>query len=112
MITNHPLLGPVGDSNAYIGAFKGCSDFTATVTFGRQLTTGGSNTGLPSGLPDAEDISGLGQTARWQKLPASAGIDRIGVFYSEATKNERTTRIQTIILHNDGIIIRVFTLPV
>ncbi|XP_071800330.1 tyrosine-protein kinase receptor Tie-1-like isoform X2 [Asterias amurensis] len=103
LVTNIPLIGQTGDNEAAITSYKGCSDLTASISFGRQLTTGGTNTGLPAGSSEVDDPK-LRRAARSLTLPQAGGIDRVGVFYSEVSKSgRRTTRIQTILLpKNDG----------
>ncbi|XP_022101792.1 ephrin type-A receptor 4-A-like [Acanthaster planci] len=101
LVTNPALLGVTGDNDATIGAYKGHRDLTAAVSFGRQLTTGGTNSGLPSGSKELQSEQ-LGCQLRQIQLPEVDGLDRTGVFYCEATKPGRTvTKIQTIILPMD-----------
>ncbi|XP_033636915.1 receptor-type tyrosine-protein phosphatase T-like isoform X2 [Asterias rubens] len=108
LVTNIPRIGQTEDNEAAITAYKGCSDLTASVSFGRQLITGGTNTGLPAGSSEVDDPK-LGRAARSLTLPQAGGIDRVGVFYSEVSKSGRRTRIQTILLpKNDG---DVYILP-
>ncbi len=102
LVTNTPLIGRTGDNEANITAYKGCSDLTANVLFGRQLTTGGTNAGLPTGSSEVDDPV-LGRAAEALILPEAGGMDRMGVFYSEVSKSGRkSTRIQTILLPKDG----------
>ena len=98
----HPPV--VGQGEIVIGAYKGCRDITANVSFGRQLTTGGNQSGLPGQSSQVDDIY-YGRATRLLLLPDLDGNDRVGVFYSEASKNQSTTRIQAIILPNDGLLI-------
>ena len=105
LVTNIPLIGQTEDNEAAITAYKGCSDLTASASFGRQWTTGGTNTGLPAGSSQVDDPK-LGRAARSLTLPQAGGIDRVGVFYSEVSKSGRRTRIQTILLPKNGKIIR------
>ncbi|XP_071800236.1 receptor-type tyrosine-protein phosphatase mu-like [Asterias amurensis] len=108
LVTNIPLIGQTGYNETAITAYKGCSDLTARVSFGRQLTTGGTNTGLPAGSSEVDNPK-LRRAARSLTLPQAGGIDRVGVFYSEVSKSGRRTRIQTILLpKNDG---GVYILP-
>ncbi|XP_033636815.1 angiopoietin-1 receptor-like [Asterias rubens] len=103
----HPPV--VGQGEIVIGAYKGCRDITANVSFGRQLTTGGNQSGLPGQSSQVDDIY-YGRATRLLLLPDLDGNDRVGVFYSEASKNQSTTRIQAIILPNDDA--NVHTVPV
>ncbi|XP_038053132.1 uncharacterized protein LOC119725683 [Patiria miniata] len=100
LVTNPALVGitETEDDNATMTAYKGPGDITASVSFGRQLTTGGNSGELPSGSMVSSDPS-TGCAARLiLRLPEEGGIDRAGVFYSEAISNDITTRIQTVIL--------------
>ncbi|XP_038052727.1 uncharacterized protein LOC119725395 [Patiria miniata] len=95
LVTNPALIG---DNDASITAYKGPDDITASVSFGRQLTIRGNSGALPSGSMVSSDPS-TGCAARLiLRLPEEGGIDRTGVFYSEAISNDITTRIQTVIL--------------
>ena len=94
------LLGPTGDDNAALTAYKGPTDIGAGVSFGRQLATGGSAR-LPLGSVQ-EDVPSLGCAVRHLRLPTRGGIDRTGVFYFEASKHSSVTRIQTVLLPKDG----------
>ena len=94
------LLGPTGDDNAALTAYKGPTDVGAGVSFGRQLATGGSAR-LPLGSVQ-EDVPSLGCAVRHLRLPTRGGIDRTGVFYFEASKHSSVTRIQTVLLPKDG----------
>ncbi|XP_038048244.1 receptor-type tyrosine-protein phosphatase mu-like [Patiria miniata] len=100
LVTNPALLGQTGDANAIIAAYKGPNDISADVSFGRQVTTGGSND-LPSGSNQLQDPL-LGCQVRQLNLPEEDGIDRTGVFYCEASRAGRTnTKILTVILPKD-----------
>ena len=102
LVTNPALLGGTGNNDATIGAYKGPKDITAAVSFGRQLTTGGTNTQLPPGSKELQSQQ-LGCQLRLLQLPEDGGLDRTGVFYGEATKPGKTARrIQTVILPTDG----------
>ncbi|XP_038074861.1 tyrosine-protein kinase receptor Tie-1-like [Patiria miniata] len=104
LVTNPALLGQTGDDDAIIAAYKGPNDISADVSFGRQVTTGGSSNDLPSVTNQLQDPL-LGCQVRKLNLPEEGGIDRTGVFYCEATRAGRmNTRIQTIILPKDGVV--------
>ena len=94
------MIGEFGDNNAVIALYRGPDDIASDVSFGRQVATGGSS-GLPSGSGEIVDPS-LGCTVRLLRLPEEGGLDRTGVFYAETTKNDRTTRIQAVIVPRTG----------
>ncbi|XP_022111302.1 uncharacterized protein LOC110990560 [Acanthaster planci] len=99
LVINPALLGPTGDNDSVIAVYREPDDIASKVSFGRQVTTGGVS-GLPSGSGEIVDPS-LGCTVRLLQLPEEGGLDRTGVFYTEATKDDMKTRIQSIILQND-----------
>ncbi|XP_038066667.1 angiopoietin-1 receptor-like [Patiria miniata] len=101
LVVNPARLGQTGDDNAVIQAYKGPNYASAGIIFGRQLTTGGSNVKLPAGSMVVNDPQTICAVTLSSTLPESAGIDRTGVFYAQALKNENVTRIQTIILNKD-----------
>ena len=101
MVTNPAVLGPTGNNDATLAAYKSPNDISAAISFGRQLTTGGTNDQLPAGSVGFYDAS-LGCAVRLLSLPETGGIDRTGVFYSTATRNGMTTRISTVVLPQDG----------
>ncbi|XP_038075767.1 tyrosine-protein kinase receptor Tie-1-like isoform X2 [Patiria miniata] len=106
LVTNPALLGQTGDDHATIAAYKGLYGISDDVSFGRQVTTGGSND-LPSGSNQLQHPL-LGCRVRQLNLPEEGGIDRTGVFYCEATRADMTnTRIQTIILPKDGSVVHI-----
>ena len=102
VVTNPALIGQTGDDDAVIAVYRGPTEISADVSFGRQLKTGGTNSGLPPGSSET-----LNQTckARQLKMPATGGIDRTGVFYFQAITYEKTIRIQTVILLKEGEIV-------
>ena len=79
--------------------YKGPDDVTANVSFGRQLSTGGIDNGLPSGsVVDAVDPpTGCADTLLLT-MPPGDGMSTPGVFFTEASSDNRTTRIQTVVL--------------
>ena len=96
LVTTPAVIDQTGD--VLIAAYKGRDDPSAPFSFGRQLRTGGTNDGLPLGSAVEADPP-TGCAARLQyHLPPAGGLNRTGVFYSEAIKNNVTTRIQTVIL--------------
>ncbi|XP_038066685.1 receptor-type tyrosine-protein phosphatase F-like [Patiria miniata] len=101
LVAKPARLGQTGDDNAVIQAYKGPNYASAGIIFGRQLTTGGSNVKLPAGSMVVDDPQTICAVTLSSTLPESAGIDRTGVFYAQAVKNESVTRIQTIILNKD-----------
>ncbi|XP_022111553.1 uncharacterized protein LOC110990760 [Acanthaster planci] len=96
VVVNPALIGPTGDNDSVIAVYREPDDFASNVSFGRQVTTG-----LPSGSGEIVDSS-LGCTVRLLRLPEEGGLDRTGVFYAEATKNDVITRIQSVVLPKDG----------
>ncbi|XP_038066669.1 angiopoietin-1 receptor-like [Patiria miniata] len=103
LVANPAWLGATGDNDATLAAYKSPTDIAAAVSFGRQLTTGGSNDNLPAGSSGFYDAN-LGCTARLLSLPRDGGIDRTGVFYGTAVLNGMATTIHTVILGKDGTI--------
>ncbi|XP_038066670.1 angiopoietin-1 receptor-like [Patiria miniata] len=103
LVANPAWLGATGDNDATLAAYKSPTDIAAAVSFGRQLTTGGSNDNLPAGSSGFYDAN-LGCTARLLSLPQGGGIGRTGVFYGTAALNGMATRIRTVILRKDGTI--------
>ncbi|XP_038069022.1 angiopoietin-1 receptor-like [Patiria miniata] len=101
LVANPARLGQIGDDNAVIQAYKGPTYASGGIIFGRQLTTGGSNVELPAGSMVVDDPQTICNVTLSSTLPATAGIDRTGVFYAQALKNENVNRIQTIILNKD-----------
>ncbi|XP_038068801.1 angiopoietin-1 receptor-like [Patiria miniata] len=104
LVANPARLGATGNNGAYLGAFKSPTDIAAAVSFGRQLTTGGSNDNLPTGSYERNGGAQLGCTGRYLSLPQDGGIDRTGVFYGTAALNGMATTIRTVILRKDGTI--------
>ncbi|XP_038066666.1 angiopoietin-1 receptor-like [Patiria miniata] len=103
LVANPARLGATGDNDATLSAYKSPTDIAAAVSFGRQLTTGGSNDNLPAGSSGFYDAN-MGCTARLLSLPQDGGIDRTGVFYGTAALNGRATTIRTVILRKEGTI--------
>ncbi|XP_038066663.1 angiopoietin-1 receptor-like [Patiria miniata] len=103
LVANPARLGATGDNDATLAAYKSPTDIAAAVSFGRQLTTGGSNDNLPAGSSGFYDAN-LGCAARLLSLPQGDGIDRTGVFYGTAALNGMATTIRTVILRKDGTI--------
>ncbi|XP_038066664.1 angiopoietin-1 receptor-like [Patiria miniata] len=103
LVANPSWLGATGDNDATLAAYKSPTDIAAAVSFGRQLTTGGSNDNLPAGSSGFYDAN-LGCTARLLSLPQDGGIGRTGVFYGTAALNGMATTIRTVILRKDGTI--------
>ncbi|XP_022097192.1 tyrosine-protein kinase receptor Tie-1-like [Acanthaster planci] len=103
LVASPAVLGPTGNNGSTLAAYKSPTDIAAAVSFGRQLTTGGSNDHLPTGAVGFYDAS-LGCKARLLSLPEAGGIDRTGVFYSTANRNGVMTKIRSIILPTDDII--------
>ena len=102
LVTSPARIGPKGDNDSVIVAYKGLDDIAADISFGRQLVTGGTSDDLPPGAGEIVDSS-LGCLVRLIGLSDQGGLDRTGVFYSEASKTGvATTRIQTVILPKDG----------
>ena len=102
LVTSPARIGPTGDNDSVIVAYKGLDDIAADISFGRQLVTGGTSGDLPPGAGEIVDSS-LGCLVRLIGLSDQGGLDRTGVFYSEASKTGvATTRIQTVILLKDG----------
>ena len=96
LVTTPAVISQTGD--VFIAAYKGRDDPSAPFSFGRQLRTGGTNDGLPLGSAvEADPLTGCAARLQY-RLPPTGGLDRTGVLYAEATKNNETTRIQTIIL--------------
>ncbi|XP_038059716.1 uncharacterized protein LOC119730762 [Patiria miniata] len=99
VVVNPSLLGPTGDNDSVIAVYRVPEEITSNVSFGRQVSTGGSP-GLPSGSGEIVDSS-LGCAVRLLRLPEEGRLDRTGVFYAETTRNGLTTRIQAVILPKD-----------
>ncbi|XP_022098115.1 polycystic kidney disease protein 1-like 2 isoform X2 [Acanthaster planci] len=98
LVANPALLGETGDNSSSITAYRGAGDITNAVTFGRQLATGETSQELPSGsLVVADPSTGCAATLAL-RLPEEGGLNRTGVFYSEALNNNVITRIQIVIL--------------
>ncbi|XP_038048236.1 receptor-type tyrosine-protein phosphatase kappa-like [Patiria miniata] len=103
-VANPALINSTGGKDVVLTAYKGPDDIPAGVSFGRQLATGGMD-GLPPGSTE-EDKPSLECKERSLRLPAAAGISRVGVFYFEGRRGSINTRIQIVMLPNDSVQIR------
>ena len=95
------MLQP-GDGENRIGGYKAGIDKDAVVDFSRAIDTRNGN-GLQ--LPRAsvkEDHPAYGSDARLLNMQSEGGVERLGVFNCEATKDAATYKIPTIILHEIG----------
>jgi hypothetical protein len=99
-VVTNPALIP-SSNDAVISVNKGPQEISANVAFGRQPSTGGTNSGLPPESYQEVDQSSQCQTRRLH-LPAESGTARTGVFYFEAITFDRSVRIQTVLLQEEG----------
>ena len=83
-----------------IGGYKSGSDKDADVEFSRVVETG-TGSGLPNNSVSI-DHPKLGTRARILEMPPIGGIERLGAFYCEGTKNTVTYYVPTIINHVNG----------
>ena len=95
MVTDPALLSASLD--AVLSVYRGPQEIAADVSFGRQL---GSE--LPSGSYQTVGPSSDSCRPHMLTLPAAAGTDRVGVFFFEAITFDRTIRIQTVVLSEQG----------
>ena len=96
------MLHPVTSGENFLGGYKAGDDKDAAVDFTRAIDTkNGDGLKLPKDSYQ-EDHNKYKSDARLLKMPESGGVERLGVFNCEATKNAFTYKIPTIILHEKG----------
>ena len=96
------MLDPGNDGENLLGGYKAGDDKDAVVDFSRAIDTkNGDGLKLPKDSFQ-EDHNLYKSDARLLKMPESGGVERLGVFNCEATKNAVTHKIPTIILHENG----------
>ncbi|XP_072027763.1 uncharacterized protein [Amphiura filiformis] len=89
-----PRIQINGDNNHFMGGFTSGNATGAVVNFGRAL-----DTGTGSGLPPGSFTRGHGSTsAKILRLPQAGKLNRVGVFYCEASKEEVVERTNVITL--------------
>ena len=100
VVVSPALLIP--NEDVVMTTYKGPDDVTASVSFGRQLSTGGSEEGLPSGsVVEAVPPSGCADKVLL-RMSGVGGLDRTGVFFTEASRDDVTTRIQWVVIPPNG----------
>ena len=106
------MLNPTTEGENTIGGYKSGDDTDVAVAFSRAVDTrNGNRLTLPTGYK-LEDHKQRPGEAYLLKMPQSSGKERIGAFYCEGSKGGTTYKVQTIILHANGIyIISCFVLP-